>query len=167
MENYYCAIADLAEIEARWREKEALDSSAAFWKEKAINGFKNGNRIYYYGFLRGKVICEAAALLSEDEVQNGEGLAGGEVVYLSAFKTEEQYRGRGYFSALYKFMENDLKMRGYKKLTLGVEPCEVKNMMIYFKWGFTEFIKTDYEEYPVSNGKKPEKIMVNYYAKRI
>ena len=50
MENYYCAIADLAEIEARWREKEALDSSAAFWKEKAINGFKNGKRIYYYGF---------------------------------------------------------------------------------------------------------------------
>ena len=64
-------------------------------------------------------------------------------------------------------MENDLKMRGYKKLTLGVEPCEDKNMMIYFKWGFTEFIKTDYEEYPVSNGKKHEKIMVNYYAKRI
>ena len=135
MEKYYCTVATLSEFEARWGEKEALDKNAYFWKEKAINGFKKGKRIYYYGFLGEKVICEAAALLCEEEVQNGAGLAGGDTAYLSAFKTEEEYRGKGYFSALYKFLESDLKCRGYKKLTLGVEPCEEKNMMIYSKWG--------------------------------
>ena len=65
-------------------------------------------------------------------------------------------------------MESDLKQRGYKRLTLGVEPCEVKNMMIYFKYGFTNFIKTDIEEYPKENDKKEaEKILVNYYSKEL
>ena len=45
---------------------------------------------------------------------------------------------------------------------LGIEPNEIRNMQIYFKWGFKSYIKTDYEYYP--NG---EKVMVNYYKKSI
>ena len=59
-------------------------------------------------------------------------------------------------------MEKDLKQRGFKKLTLGVEPCEIKNMKIYFNWGYDKYIKTDYEVYPSG-----EKILVNYYSKDI
>lgn len=59
-------------------------------------------------------------------------------------------------------MENDLKEKGYKTLTLGVEPSKVRNIQIYFKWGFTKYIKTDYEYYP--NG---EKAIVNYYKKDV
>ena len=59
-------------------------------------------------------------------------------------------------------MENDLKKRGFKILTLGVEPKEVRNMQIYFKWGYTNYIKTDYEYYPSG-----EKILVNYYEKEL
>lgn len=170
MQDYKCTVASLADAEKLWQEKEEKspdDLSIKIWKEKAINGIKRGTRIYYYGHIGNEVICEAAALLSLDEVQNGEGLTGGSAVYVSAFKTKEEYRGQGYFSLLYKFMEDDLKKRGYKKITLGVEPCEVKNMMIYFKWGYTEFIKTAYEEYPSENGGENEKIIVNYYAKQL
>ena len=64
-------------------------------------------------------------------------------------------------------MESDLKKRGYEKLTLGVEAGDEKNMMIYKKWGYTEFIKTACEYYPSEDGNGTEKIYVNYYAKRI
>ena len=59
-------------------------------------------------------------------------------------------------------MIEDLKKRGYTRVTLGAEPCEVRNMMIYFKYGFTTYLKTAYESYPDG-----EKIMVNYYSKEI
>ena len=170
MNKYICTLADIHQIEKRWEEKEKkdpFDKSIATWKRNAINGFKAGKRLYYYGFLGDKVICEAAALLSACEVQNGEGLAGGETAYLSAFKTEEKYRGKGYFSVLYKFIEDDLKKRGYEKLTLGVENGDEKNLMIYKKWGYNEFIKTACEYYPSESGEGTEEIVVNYYAKRI
>ena len=171
MKTYSCKVAALTEIEKLWNEKQKNspdDLSVCVWKNRAVEGFLKGNRIYYYGYIGDKVICEAAALLNKEEVQNGEGLAGGDTAYLSAFKTAEEYRGKGYFSVLYKYMEEDLKKRGYKKLTLGVEPCEVKNMMIYFKWGYTEFIKTAFEEYPPKNeGEEAEKILVNYYMKKL
>ena len=59
-------------------------------------------------------------------------------------------------------MENDLKERGFKIFTLGVEPKEVRNMQIYFRWGYINYIKTDYEYYPSG-----EKILVNYYEKEL
>ena len=40
-------------------------------------------------------------------------------------------------------MINDLKQRGYKKVTLGVEPTELENKQIYFHYGFNEHIKDD------------------------
>ena len=34
--------------------------------------------------------------------------------------------------------------------------------MIYFNWGFTNYMKSDYEYYPNN-----EKILVNYYEKKL
>ena len=48
----------------------------------------------------------------------------------------------------------------------GVEPCEVKNMMIYFKYGFTNFIKAVNEKEPAKNeNEEPREVLVNYYLK--
>lgn len=44
-------------------------------------------------------------------------------------------------------MENDLKKRCFNYLPLGVEPCEIRNIQIYFKLGFTKYIKTEYESH--------------------
>lgn len=57
-------------------------------------------------------------------------------------------------------MENDLKKRCFNYLPLGVEPCEIRNIQIYFKLGFTKCIKTEYEYYS-----SDEKALVNYYEK--
>ena len=64
-------------------------------------------------------------------------------------------------------MENDLKQKGFKKLTLGVETNEGRNVQIYFNWGYTNYVKTAYEEYPSYENEEQEKIMVNYYYKNI
>lgn len=137
------------------------------YKDKSIKNAKENKTIVYYGILNGRIISEATAMLSDIDVQNSEGLVGDKTIYLSAFRTVKEYQGKGYFSKLYKFMEDDLKQRGYTALTLGVEPSEVKNMMIYFKYGFINYIKTDYEvEPPEREGEEPTKIMVNYYRKK-
>lgn len=84
-----------------------------------------GNTLFYYGISNGQIISEATAMLSNLDVQNSEGLVDESTVYLSAFRTKKEYREKGYFSKLYKFMEEDLRKRGYITLTLGVESCEV------------------------------------------
>lgn len=44
-----------------------------------------------------------------------------------AFRTKKDYDNKGYFSKFYKFMEFDLKSKGFERLTLGVELYEVRN----------------------------------------
>lgn len=116
------------------------------------------------GILNYEIIAEATAIISENDIgmQNKEELVDEGKAYLTAFRTNKEIENQGYFSKLYKFMENELKKKGFKSLTLGVEPCETRNIQIYFKGGFTKYVKTDYEYYP--NG---EKILVNYYEKVI
>ena len=74
----------------------------------------------------------------------------------------EEYQGQGFFSILVKYMLNDLKTRGYKYATLGVEPTELKNKAIYQKLGFTEYLENAKEVYP--DGKIVE---VEYYRKKL
>lgn len=171
MEEYICKIATIEEMEKNWNYLIKIhqnDNSWKVYKEEAIKRKAEGKAIVYYGILNGRIISEATAILSNLDVQNSEGLVNETTIYLSAFRTIKEYQGKGYFSKLYKFMEDDLKKRGYITLTLGVEPSEVKNIMIYFKYGFTNFIKTAYEiEPPKSENGKPMKILVNYYSKQL
>ena len=167
--DYICKIANLEEMNRKWDfeiERHKGDNSWVIWKKDFINGVKSGKRVCYYGILNGEIISEATAIFSRDEVQNSDGLVDGETAYLGAFRTVDGFQGKGYFSKLYKFMENDLKSRGYKALTLGVEPCEEKNMKIYSAWGFTKLIKSAYEIYPPKDGlSQPKEIRVDYYVK--
>ena len=75
-------------------------------------------------------------------------------------KEEEKEIFNGVIKA--KYMINDLKSRGYKYVTLGVEPTELKNKEIYKRYGFTDFIKENYEEYPDGT-----KVLVEYYRKML
>ena len=162
---YKCKIANLKEMNQKWDyeiEHNEDKSNWIIWKEKAIKCKKAGAQIPYYGILDNQIICEATASLSPDIVQNGSDLVDDTTAYLTAFRTITEYQGQGYFSKLFKFMINDLKKRGYKKVTIGVEPTELKNKAIYTKYGFTNFVKSSIEEYP--DGTKVE---VEYYYKEL
>ena len=160
-----CKIPTREEMERQWNDElaaagEAGRRNCTAWKEEAIRNVLQGYSIPYYGFCNGQIVCEATAMLHPGAVQNSEGLVGPGTAYLCAFRTVPAQQGKGYFSQLFRFMLADLQKRGYTKVTLGVEPQEVKNRQIYQHYGFTQFIKQAAERWPDGT-----EITVDYYAK--
>lgn len=166
MDNYICKIATVGDMNKKWDYEinKADDDKANWivWKELHITNFNKGLTIPYYGFLNDEIICEATAVLDKRVIQNGDNLINDETAYLMAFRTNLEYQGKGYFRELFKYMINDLKSRGYKYVTLGVEPSEVKNKEIYSRYGFNDFIKENYEKY-----QDDTKVLVEYYRKTL
>lgn len=163
MKEYVCKAASVDEMEAKWNYEIAHhknNENWIIWKNEATERFNNGQSVTYYGILNGKIISEATALFDNDIVQNSEGLVSESTAYLCAFRTVKKHQGKGYFSKLFKFMTDNLKSRGYTKVTLGVEPSDSKNLAIYKKYGFNEYIKSAQEKYPDGTV-----IDVDYYGK--
>lgn len=166
MNNYVCKIANIDEMNVKWDYE--IDNAKTdknnwiTWKKENVERFQKGFIIPYYGLLDGRIICECTAALNPSIVQNAEGLVGEKVAYLTAYRTIPEYQGKGYFSKLFKFMIEDLRSRGYKRVTLGVEPEEKKNKNIYFNYGFNEHIKNSKEIYPDGT-----EIDVEYYGKNL
>lgn len=163
---YLCKIASFEEMNRKWDyeiEHHVHDRrNWIIWKQQSLENFRKGDILPYYGILDGSIICEATAMLNPEAVQNREGLVGDRVVYLSAFRTMEEYQGKGYFSKLMKFMLDDLKQKGFARATLGVEPAEETNKKIYAHYGFNEYIKSATEVYPDGTV-----IDVDYYRKNL
>lgn len=162
---FVCKIANENEMNKKWDyeiENASNKDNWIIWKDENLERFRNGEIIPYYGFLNGECICEATAMITPSIVQNSDGLVGEGIVYLSAFRTNKEYQGKGYFSKLFKYMINDLKTKGYSKVTLGVEPEEIKNKEIYSHYGFNEHIKNSKEIYPDGT-----EIEVEYYGKSL
>ena len=166
MPEYICKTASPDEMERKWQyeiERHAADrANWIIWRKEALANAREGKAIPYYGFLDGEMICEATAMICPDAAQNSEGLIGAHTAYLSAFRTNEPFRGKGYFSGLFAFMLDDLRSRGFSSVTVGVETGDAKNKAIYRHYGFTRYIKTETEKYPDGTV-----ICVEYYAKDI
>ena len=164
--SYICKIPNEMEMNQKWDyEIEHATHSRdnwIYWKKKSIENKKNHTQIPYYGILDGKIICEATASIQSSVVQNSDGLVSKNTAYLTGFRTIGEYQNQGYFSKLFSYMIEDLKNRGYQFVTLGVEPNETRNMMIYFHYGFLEYIKSGMEFYP--NG---DEVFVLYYRKKL
>jgi len=164
MKTYICKIATLDEMEIKWNYeiKKHKSLNWKLWKTEAIERFKNGQCIVYYGLLNGNIVSEATAMLDKNIVQNSDELVNDKTVYLCAFRTVEKFQNKGYFSKLFIFMINDLKKRGFEKVTLGVEHTENKNLRIYNHLGFEKYIKSGLETYPDNTV-----IKVDYYEKSL
>ena len=61
-------------------------------------------------------------------------------VYFEAYRIDKKYQGRGLGQKLMEYVINDLKQKGYKEFTIGVEEDNEKAKHIYFKYGFTQAI---------------------------
>lgn len=116
---YICKIATIEEMEQNWNyliEIHPNNNAWKIYKEEAIKNMKEKNTIVYYGILNGTIISEATAFISNTNDTNE--LVNENTSYVSAFRTRKEYQGKGYFSKLYNFMENDLKNKGYTKLAV-------------------------------------------------
>lgn len=119
MDEYICKIAKIEEMEQNWNYLVEIHPNNNAWKiykEESIKNMKEKNTIVYYGILNGTIISEATAFISNTSDTNE--LVNENTSYLSAFRTRKEYQGKGYFSKLYKFMEDDLKNRGYTTLAV-------------------------------------------------
>lgn len=152
-----CRIASLEDVRTRWdylinshEDKEEWTTYSKY----ALRFNHNGSMIQYYGYIDDVCMCEATAVVSEigfeGDIEDHAGLISNKCAYLSAFRTDKQYEGKGYFSQLFKFMINDLKSRGYEEVCLGVGPDNVRGIEIYFHLGFREYMKTTVEHTPVT-----------------
>jgi len=168
-----CKIATRDEIIERWDkliEDHPWDVSWKGYKDRTLEYFDNKTMIQYFGIEDGKIICECCAHIDKNctYIKGVDDLITDDMAYLNAFRCDKEYEGKGYFSQLYHFMIDDLKQRGFKKVSLGVEPCEIRNIQIYFHLGFTNYIKTAIDEYlPEHEGDDTIKVYVNYYYKEI
>ena len=61
-------------------------------------------------------------------------------VYFEAYRIDKKYQGKGLGQKLMDYTINDLKQKGYKEFTIGVEEDNEKAKHIYFKYGFTKAI---------------------------
>ena len=61
-------------------------------------------------------------------------------VYFEAYRIDKKCQGKGLGQKLMEYVINDLKQKGYKEFTIGVEEDNEKAKHIYFKYGFTEAI---------------------------
>lgn len=165
-DNYICKIATPEEMNRKWDEEIERNpddrQNWEIWKKQFSENFQKGYILSYYGILNGAIICEATAAMKPEAFPDSDRLIGDKTAYLYAFRTVEEYQGKGYFSKLLKFMLKDLRQKGFTKATLGVEPAEEKNKKIYKHYGFTEKIKSSTETYPDGTV-----IRVDYYGKTI
>ena len=68
---------------------------------------------------------------------------GKETAYVTALRIRKEYEGRGYISQLMHFMEDAARQMGFRRLTVGVEAAETRNLAIYLHWGYDQFITSE------------------------
>jgi GNAT superfamily N-acetyltransferase len=84
-------------------------------------------------------------------------------LYIEALELDLAYRGQGLATQVINYIERYANEHGYHILTIGVEPKEVRNMQIYFHWGFTSFLGLVDEPFIDGTGS----MLVLYYGKRL
>ncbi len=168
MDNFICKAANRKELLKRWDYLVEIHSGNNKWiefKENALKHFDENSTISYLGFLNNEIICEITAYIKNSafigDISEPSGLLSDSMAYLAAFRTNKEYEGKGYFSKLYRFVESDLKERGYTELSLGVGPEAVRNIEIYFHLGFREYIKTLIEQ------EQDQEDVILFYKKKI
>lgn len=149
-EEYNCKIATIEEIESRWQtiiDENDNDIRYQIAADEFIKEAKKKTRLTYIGKLNNHIICDATAIIKEEgilnESQNKEGLVSQEMAFICGVRTNKEYENLGYFSKLYKFMEKDLKEKGYNILTLSVESTNSRGKNIYKHLGFTNYLRSE------------------------
>ena len=97
----------------------------------------SGNAIFWALEQEENIIGELYAFL--DIAEDRDFADGTTTAYLCAFRVRPEYRGLGLGSRLLETALADLKSRGFRRATIGVD--EARNERLYRRLGFDTFIK--------------------------
>ncbi len=107
---------------ARFFYQNLTSGNAVFWTIEAKDGLLLGE---LYVFL---------------EIQEDREFADGTATaYLCAFRIRKEYRGQGYGTRMMEAALSDLKAKGFRRATIGVD--EERNLRLYRKMGFVTEVK--------------------------
>ena len=158
-------IASIDDLNVIWDKniaKHPNDTRWVRWKEEYINYNKNKEAITFVVADGDNPIGEMTLVL-KPSVKAVLGKANlcieGEIANMNAFRIEKQYEGQGHISKLHKLIVDYAKQMGIKKLTIGVEANETRNIAIYLHFGYNKYIGHEID--------KEDGALVLYYEKDI
>lgn len=130
------------------------------WRDEYISYNETGKAVTFAVIVNGNPVGEGTLVFSpECKAINGRTQLANNltVANINALRIQKEYEGKGYISALIKFIENYAKQNDYKQLTIGVEAKETRNLAIYLHWGYNQFVMSSVED----------DTLVLYYAKNL
>ncbi|MCH5285852.1 MAG: GNAT family N-acetyltransferase [Christensenellaceae bacterium] len=155
--------ATLGDLESLWNANIAAnpdDPRWPRWKAEYISYHLDGKAATFAVVDHGSPVGEGTLLFSPEcgAVGGRTELAdGASTANVNALRIRKEYEGQGHISALVRLMEQHAREHGIKRLTIGVEAREARNLAIYLHWGYREFITAATED-----GE-----LVLYYAKEL
>lgn len=140
------------DLESLWRANIADNSSDprwSQWKVEYIGYNHDGRGVTFAVVCDGEPVGEGTLLFSPDcrAIGGQTGLADGmTVANINALRIRKTYEGQGHISALVRLMEQYARDRGIKRLTIGVDAKESRNLAIYLHWGYSRYITYEIED---------------------
>lgn len=113
------------------------------WKKQFIDDNRSGAAATFVAVVDGVPVGEGTLLFSPDcrAIRGRLELADGKTTAnINALRIRKPYEGKGYISALVKFMEAYAREHGYSRITIGAEAAEARNLGIYLHWGYDRFV---------------------------
>ena len=163
MEYRLATLSDLNKIWDKNIQKHPDDLRWVKWKEEYINYNKNNEAKTFVVVKNNEPIGEMTLVLRDSvkAVRNKDYLCNNtDTANMNAFRIEKAYEGQGHISKLHKLVEDYAKTLGIKKLTIGVDANETRNIAIYLHFGYNKYVgyEIDHEE---------NDALVLYYEKNI
>ncbi|MGI6255638.1 MAG: GNAT family N-acetyltransferase [Acutalibacter sp.] len=125
------------------------DSRWPAWREQYLKYNQTGQARSYVAVWNGQIAGEGTLLFSPacGAIGGRTQLADGSTVAnVNALRMDKAFEGQGHMSRLVRLMEEDARQLGYRRLTIGVEAKETRNLAIYLHWGYTKFVLAQVED---------------------
>ena len=119
------------------------------WKKQFIDDNNSGAAATFVAVVDDVPVGEGTLLFSPDcrAIRGRLALADGKsVTNINALRIRKAYEGKGYISALVKTMERYAAEHGYRRVTIGVEAVDTRNLGIYLHWGYNQFLLSEGED---------------------
>ena len=119
------------------------------WKKQFIDDNNSGAAATFVAVVDGVPVGEGTLLFSPDcrAIRGRLELADGKTVTnINALRIRKAFEGKGYISTLVKTMEDYAADHGYRRVTIGVEAVEARNLGIYLHWGYDRFLLHEGED---------------------
>lgn len=144
--------ATLEDLERVWNRNIAenpADGRYIRWKQQFIADNLSGAAASFVITDGNEPVGEGTLLLSPAcrAIQGRLILCDGKhIANINALRIQNAYEGRGHISKLVNEIEKYARHIGIKRLTIGVEAAETRNLGIYLHWGFNQFLMHEIED---------------------